>query len=266
MRLPVERVLQKHLSLPLAARRDLTNVLGFEIDRETPFAREEVYWTHVVRGQDAVRGRLDVDLLIVPRSFADPLIESARRVGLDPDGIEIGGEGDGVALIPLGNGKRICLRRERPLIPLAAAAGALALFAVAAPFIYQAWQLASADSAIASLETPASEAAALRRSADQLARTSDFLNTQGRHYGRTLATLAAVTRALPDESYLTALNLRASRLTMTGLSPSAAELVGLLAKEPVFREPAFDSPVVRSENGDLESFTLSVNLAPMGSP
>jgi general secretion pathway protein L len=42
LRLPAEQMLQKRLSLPLAARRDLTNVLGFEIDRETPFAREEV--------------------------------------------------------------------------------------------------------------------------------------------------------------------------------------------------------------------------------
>ena len=266
LRLPAEQVLQKHLSLPLAARRDLANVLGFEIDRETPFARDEVYWTYVVRGQDKVHGRLDVDLLIVPRSVADGFIESARRAGLDLDGIEVGGDGNGGATIPLGNGKRIRIRGERPLIPLAAAAGAVALVAIVAPFVYQQWEIASADAALASLEAPAREAGALRRSADQLARTNEFLKSQGQHYGRTLATLAAVTRALPDESYLTALTLRAGHLTMTGLSSSAAELVALFAKAPEFREPTFDSPVVGSENGDLESFTLSVNLATIGSP
>jgi general secretion pathway protein L len=266
LRLPAEQVLQKHLSLPLAARRDLANALGFEIDRETPFTRDEVYWTYVVRSQDKVRGRLDVDLLIVPRSFADSFIESARRAGLEPDGIEVGGDGNGSTLIPLGSGKRIRIRAEWPLIPLAAAAGAIALVAIAVPFAGQQWEIASADAALASLEAPAKEAGALRRSADQLALTNEFLKSQGQHYGRTLATLAAVTRALPDESYLTALTLRAGRLTMTGLSNSAAELVGLFAKAPEFREPTFDSPVVGSENGDQESFTLSVNLAPMGSP
>ena len=266
LRLPAERVLQKRLSLPLAARRDLTNVLGFEIDRETPFTREEAYWTYAVRGHDKERGRLDVDLLIVPRNYVDTFIEFARRAGLDPDGIEVGEDGKSCAIIPLGIGKRIRIRGDRPLIPLAAAAATVALVAIAAPFANQEWEIASADSALASLEAPASEAGALRRSADQSARTATFLRSQGEHYGRTLASLAAVTRALPDESYLTALTLRAGRLTMTGLSNSAAELVGLFAKVPEFREPAFDSPVVGSENGDLESFTLSVKLAPMGSP
>src|SRR5262245_40083649 len=39
-------VLRKDLALPIAARRSLADVIGFEIDRETPFQRDEVHWTY----------------------------------------------------------------------------------------------------------------------------------------------------------------------------------------------------------------------------
>jgi len=267
LRLPSGQVLEKHLSLPLAARRDLRNVLGFEIDRETPFAREEIYWSHVLRKQDTVRGRLDVELFIVPRSLADPFIELARRAGLDPISIEVETGGGGTALIPFKVEKSAArFVRERPLVPLAASAGAIALIGIAAPFLYQEWAIASADATIASLEAQAREALALRQSADRLTQTSAFLKQHSARNGGALATLAAVTRALPDDSYLTALNLHGDRLTMSGLSPAAADLVGVFAHLPAFREPAFDSPVVESENGDLESFTISVTLAQARAP
>src|SRR5262245_53351439 len=49
LRLPPDRLLRKHLMLPIAARRDLKQLLGFEIERETPFTQDEVYWNYVVR-------------------------------------------------------------------------------------------------------------------------------------------------------------------------------------------------------------------------
>lgn len=267
LRLPHEQVLEKHLSLPIAARHDLKNLLGFEIDRETPFAREEIYWSHALRKQDAARGRLDVELFIVPRAFADPFIALARRAGLDPAAIEVQTSAGGTALIPFEAEKGAAwLRRGWPLVPLAASAGALALIAIAAPFLYQEWAIASADATIASLEGQAREALALRLSADRLTQTAEFLRQQSTRNGSVLATLATVTRALPDDSYLTALSLHGDKLTMSGLSPAAADVVGVLARSPAFREPAFDSPVVESKNGDLEIFTISATLAQARAP
>jgi general secretion pathway protein L len=266
LRLPPEWVLKKHLSFPAAARRDLKNLLGFEIDRETPFAREEIYWSYALLPQDMARGRLDVELFLIPRRSADPLIEIARRVGLVPSAVEIDTGSEGTNLVSLeGESSATEARSGWPLIPRAAAAGAFALVAVAAPFAYQEWAIASADATIASLQTQADEAAALRQSADLVARTAGFFN-KGERRGSGLATLAAVTRSLPDDSYLTALTLRGNRLTMSGLSPSAAQLVGVFAHSPPFREPSFDSPVVGSRDGDLERFTISVSLAQAGTP
>jgi len=44
LRLGETDVLGKTVSLPLAAERELDQALAFEMDRETPFTAEELYW------------------------------------------------------------------------------------------------------------------------------------------------------------------------------------------------------------------------------
>ena len=267
MRLQSAQVLHKKLSLPIAARHDLKEALGFQIDRETPFARDEVNWNYTVRGQDASRNLMDIDLAVVPRCLVDPIIDCAQRAGLHPSGIEVDMGSNATASIPLGVGKRVQWRRpQRSLVVLAASALMLTVIAVAIPFIYQQRALASADVIIASLKEPAREALALRHPADRLAKVTASLKKTRERNASTLAALAAVTKSLPDEAYLTAFSLRSGRLTMSGLSPSAAKLVGLLARTPAFREPTLDSPVVENGSEGLETFSISVNVPPDGAP
>src|SRR5437764_437303 len=64
LRLQPAQVLHKQLSLPAAVRHDLREALGFEIDRETPFARDEVHWNYTVRGQYPSHNRVDIDLAV----------------------------------------------------------------------------------------------------------------------------------------------------------------------------------------------------------
>ena len=264
LRFPVDHVLTKHLTLPVAARRDLKDLLGYEIDRETPFEREEVYWNYAVERQDNTAGRIEVNLALVPRSFADPLVAMTRRCGLHPAAVETSAAGG--IVIPLDGVKPArWFHGERTQMALAAAAGVLLLIAAAIPFLYQEWEIASADAALAALEVPAREAIALRSAADLRTRTAAFLEKKSLSNGAAVGTLAAVTRIVPDDSYLTALTLRDGRLTLSGLSPSAADLVGLFAHAPGFKEPTFESPVVGSDSGDLETFTIAVRLAQAGS-
>jgi general secretion pathway protein L len=267
IRLSSMQLLCKSLTLPNAARRNLAELLGFEIDRETPFQRDEVHWTYVVRGQDARAGLLNVDLVLVPRSAVDPLVEAARNAGLDPDGIEVSTGSGAMTLLPLGSRKRgQWSETKRPLLPLATAATILAVLAVVTPFAIQQWELSRIEARIAALEPSATEAATFRQLSGQIAATIDFLTKERSKNGSALAALAAATKSLPDDSYLSALSLRAGRLTMSGLSPSAAQLVGLLAEAPEFREPAFEAPVTRDPENELETFTISVALGSGGGP
>jgi general secretion pathway protein L len=263
LRLRAVQVLRKQLSFPSSARPDLATLLGFEIDRETPFAREEVYWNHMLRRPPGARAVLDVELVLLPRSFADPIVERTRRAGLTPSALECDA-GAGPLLLPLDRvGGAGGFRVPSP-VRLAASAAAVMLVLVVAPFVQQGWALARLNARIAALEPQASEALELRQSSDRLAQAAVFLDRQRDPSGDSLSLLAAVTRSLPDDTYLTALHFRDRRLTLSGLSPAAAELVGRLARAPEFHDPLFAAPVTESGNGGMERFTLSVGLAQAG--
>jgi general secretion pathway protein L len=266
--LPPAQLLQKRLSLPIAAERDLGNVLNFEIERETPFTADEVYWTYAVRGSDASAARLDVDLLLVPRGAVDALMSVVIDAGLKPAGIEVADENGTATFISLEAGTRPgdWTHARRPLLPLAAAACVLAIVAAALPFIFQQWALASTDAAIAALSATARDAAALHQSIDRAIGTAGFLEKERAQNGSALGTLAALTQAIPDEAYLTAATLRSGKLTLTGMSPSAAQIIDELAQSDDFREPAFEAPVTQSQESDLETFTISVSVPPAGAP
>ena len=262
VRVPPERVLRKTLLVPIAARHNLQEILGFEIERETPFGLAEVYWSYGVRQKDSARGLIEIDLFLVPRNSIEPLVEIIRAAGLDPAGIDVDTGTNATALIPLYPQKRQQRTRlQRALAPFVASAAVLAVIAIAIPFIRQQWALSSADAMITTLTEPAREASTLRQSADQLTKTVAALKGEYERNGSAVATLAAITKSLPDDTYLTALNLRGGRITMSGLSRSAAHLIGLLAETPGFREPAFASPVVENEDKGLEAFTITVNVA-----
>jgi general secretion pathway protein L len=258
-------ILQKRVSFPIGARRDLESLLGLEMDRETPFSRDEVYWDYAIRRQDAAAGRIEVDLLVVPRAYLDPIIAATRSAGFDPTGIEIETGDNKSTVIQVGETKRWrWLTSDRRLIALAATFCVLLILAITTPFIAQQFALAAAQSTIDSLTNGAQEAASLRQSVDQNAGAIDFLSRERLRNGSVLTALAAATRLLPDDSHLTAFGMRDGRVTITGESPSAANLVDLLSKSKDFRAPAFDSPVVRNESGKLETFTISASLAGAG--
>jgi general secretion pathway protein L len=266
--LPTTQLLQKRLSLPIAAQRDLGSVLDFEIERETPFAPDEVYWTYAVQQRDVSAGRLEVDLLLVPRGGVDPLLRVLADAGLNLAGIEVASQNATTAFISLEAGKKTgdWVHARRPLMPLAVAACVLALVAAALPFIFQQWAISSADAAIAALSETARDAAALHQSIDRVAGTAAFLDKERAQNGSALATLAALTSAIPDDAYLTAATFRDGKLTLAGMSPSAAQIISELAQSKEFHEPSFEAPVTQSQESDLETFTISVSVASAAAP
>jgi general secretion pathway protein L len=264
LRVAPETALCKTLSLPGAARRNLKTILGFEIDRETPFEQAEVYWNYAVAAQDERRGKLDLDLVILPRHLTDAAITTVREAGFDAAALEVDTAPDRSVLIWTTAERPI--RRILPyekLIPLGMVTGGLAAAFVVLSFAGQQYNLFIANRTIENLAPSAREASILQQSAShRLAAITFFSRTQG---GSALAILTAATRTIPDDTYLTSLAVHDRWITISGYSGSAAGLIGLLAKSPSFHEPAFDSAVTESDNDNREKFTVSATLASLDS-
>src|SRR5437879_814395 len=101
LRLRQEDVLAKTVTLPIAAESHLHQALAFQMDQETPFTSDEIYWSHAVARRDRQSGRLSVRLLLVPRQSLAALLQALDRIGLVPSRVEIGDGPDRDRILPL---------------------------------------------------------------------------------------------------------------------------------------------------------------------
>lgn len=265
LRLNEADVLSKTVSLPLAAERELEQVLAFEMDRETPFSAEEVYWTHRVTRRDRQRGQLSVQLLLVPQAALAALLAALGRAGLQPRRAEIVAGPDQDLYLPLdADGGRLHGAAGRHLLrwPAAAVCIGLAVAAIAAPFARQASTLTTLDQEIAKGRAAAAESDKLRQEIERLSGTADLIESERDKAGRPLATLAALTRVLPDDTYLTELQHQQRKVTLSGRSAGASRLIGAISAVSQLRNPTFAAPVTRIEAARAEVFTISAEVAP----
>src|SRR5215472_3615508 len=167
LRLGEQDVLGKTLTLPLAAERELDQVLGFEMDRETPFKAEKIYWNHRIEGVDRQNGRLSVRLVLLPKASLTPLLTALGQLGIRPRRAEIADGPDVGAYLPLeGDGGRTHHTSNRLMWSAAVCCALLGLAAIVTPFIRQELALGSLERQIAAGRTAAAEADSLRQEAE----------------------------------------------------------------------------------------------------
>ena len=258
LRLAPDFLLEKQLTLPLAAERELDRVLGFEMDRETPFAADEVYWDATVLERDRRQGRLKVLLSLVPRAPLAELIRNLTAADVAPTVLAPVLADGSVRPIQLDHSGTRGGGRAVPM--LAAATAVLALVAVALPFVKQAVAFRAIDSTITTLQPTVDEASRLRRQIT--GGGGEAIAAERAKLPNTLKVLAATTQALPDDTHLTDLSLKNHRLSLIGQSAAAARLLGALAADPTFTDPAFAAPVTKLEANRQEIFSIVTEVAP----
>lgn len=262
VRPPPGVLLKRPVELPLAAERDLAQVLRYEMDRLTPFAPDDLHWSWSIERRDRARGRAHVLLLLAPKAVLDPALATLRRAGVVPAALEAAG-GAIPHVIPLDPGGPGQERRRRQVLTVAAVAcAALALVAAGLPFALQSVEARSVERRIAALGPQVDKAQALRRQIASGAAGADVLTAQRAATGDALAVLATVTDLLPDDTYLTELTLHGRVLSLTGQSAAAARLIAALSADPLLRDPAFIAPVTRNEMARADQFSIRAGLAP----
>ena len=251
LRLSRQAALERDVVLPLAAERDPERVLGYEMERLTPFTANEVFWDYAVRLRDKARARLTLRLTIVPRVNVQGLIDLLTEAGGRPDRLEVL-TASGPRSIKLDHADERGTAgfwhsgwfsgRSRMIV-----VGVLALLVVVSPLIHQQLALASARERLDRLSPQMAQVDALRRRISGRGAGGDAVAAETRRLGDTLEALAAVTEILPNDSYLTEFTMRERKMTLSGLSASAPKLISGLSADPRIRNPAFTAPVTRTE-------------------
>ncbi len=260
LRLPPEMLLERRVNLPLAAERDLERVLGYDMERLTPFSVDEVFWGCAVEARDRTRARLAVRLSLVPRAAVQGLIDLLASCAARPSHIEAETEG-GVRSIRLAHEAAPSgLARLTPRNAGIILAG-LAALVVISPFLRQSFELGAAARDLDGLGPRMHEVEALRRRIAGAAAGGDAVASETKRLGDVLEAMAAITEILPDDSYLTEFTMRERKMALSGLSNSAPRLISALSADPRIANVAFTAPVTRAENGKQDVFAIRADLA-----
>jgi general secretion pathway protein L len=263
LRLGEADVLGKTVTLPLAAERELDQALLFEMDRETPFRPDELYWNHRIEAADRQNARLLTRLVLVPKANLAPLLELLGHSGVTPVRAEIADGPDRGFWLPLDGYGHAGAHGASPLVkPLAVLLVVLMVAAIAIPFVRQSTAMSRLDQSLAAGRAAAAEADALHRETARLVGSADLVEKEREKVGQPLVVIAAATRVLPDDTYLTEMQLQQRKLTISGRSASAARLIGAMSADSEFHNPAFAAPVTRIEALRQEIFTIVTEAAP----
>lgn len=263
--LPSAAVLCKPLRLPAAAEARMHDVLGFEIDRQTPFTAAQAY--HDVRlVQRRADGQLDVELVVAPRTRVENLLpQDAWQGQLDGvDAADAGGEPMAVNLLPQ------ALRRQRqdPMQRL----DRMLLLGSLVMLVLAAWQLLdnrrqAAAALEAQVEASAQRARAVANQRQQLQDLVDgqaFFAQQRSAQPSPTALINELSQRLGDDTSLEKLSVASGRMQLIGLSGSASSLVSTLEGSPLWKTPSLTGVLQTGAQGGQERFTLSAELRGTG--
>lgn len=258
--------LSRQFSLPLAAEANLQQVIGFEMDRQTPFRAADVYHDHVVRERNAAAGQLRAEVWLVPRTEADRAVRALGQGGFALSGIDVrdGERTLGLNLLPAEQRARAVNRRSRLNLALAGAAVLLLALVMWQSLALRAHQVGELEAAIEEVQGEARKVSVIRRQIEDASEAAGFLAMRRGATPLAVEVLADVTRILPDDTHLDRLVINATDVQMQGKSRNAQQLIELVNASELFEAAAFRGSTRLDARSGLEIFEVNATIVPQG--
>jgi general secretion pathway protein L len=267
LRLQAAVGLRTMMTLPLAAERNLRQVVTFELERRTPFKRDEICYAHRVVKRDAAAQRLIIEVTIVQRPIIDRALALLRSLDVEPGSIEVAGadrtEAVSPNLLEAQTARRSARWPELALAGLCLAVAGLGAAALVLPLVRAHATASALEAEVAALKPAAEASRTLEAEVGALSQEAGFLAAQRAARPTATAIIDALTHLLPDDIYLTALHLDGSQLQITGTGPSASRAITLLARSADFADAKFSSQVTQDQRTAREQFDITAHAAPV---
>jgi len=261
--LPATQVLRKEVILPLAAGENLTQVLGFELGRQTPYTSDQAYYDQRLLREDRSGNRLHVLLGVAPKTVIDEMLSYLTAWGVTPQAVVVSDElesaGSCLNLLPAK--LRPKPRRAGYWLYGGMAGVTLVLFAMvlAIPIWKKREVVLALHPVLAQAQQQADAVDALKREQERLLAEYNFPVEHKLTMPAKVALLEELTRILPDGTWLQQLDIHGMEISMQGNTSSSAKLIGLFEQSTLIENANFKSPLVKAQ-GSEERFQLAAGI------
>jgi general secretion pathway protein L len=269
-----EEALVRRVTLPAATEENLEQVLGFEMDRLTPFRAEDVYFDHRIVARDAVAGQVQVQLAVARRDVVDAKVDQLRAWGASVQGVTVQDDAASQApldLLPLELRGQRDTGGGRFLVP-----GLVILVCslLAVALLYPAYR--KRDAVVALL--PALAKARQEAEATDVVRTAlerqvtdyNFLAARKQGTWPALAFVEEMSRLLPDNTWVNQMDVKTSGKTreiqVTGETASASRLIEIFEQSSVLQNATPKGAVTRGSTPGTERFMIVAEAKPRTVP
>lgn len=259
--LPDDLVLHRDVVLPDLLRADLLQALELQAQEHNPFGDALVWgWRSTLRAD----GRIDVRLAMASREHVVRHVERIAPVAGNLQDTEIWADAAMPVVIQgYGEAHRERIRRRHRAVIVA---GLLALVAsvlglLATPFFLQRLRVFDAQYRQGVLETQVGPVVQAREELVRNLTHQTAISQYLRDYVEIPVLLDRLTRLLPDDAYLSRLEISGKQVRLAGFSTNAAGLIEMLGSQPGFSDVRTPTAISRSADG-RESFSADFSVQP----
>ena len=276
--LGADQALLKAISLPAAIEENLREVMGFELDRHTPFMANQAYYDVKVVRRDAQRESIEVLLAVASRSVVDPLLAALRQAGLSIDAmtvLDVGAEGQvQVQAIELLPAKDKPARKWGNLLKLnlglLALVAVLALFALLLPIWQKREQVIALNPLVGKANADFEVSQRIHDEYTKQANLHNYITGKKQGMHPSLVILEELTKISPDTTSVQSLDLKLNgktrEVTLIGEAQAASKVIEVLEQSPLFQNASQRSQTRRGSLGTNEWFQITTELKPKALP
>lgn len=261
--------LKKTIRLPLATEENLREVLGFEMDRHTPFKADQVYFDYHIIKRDTEQAMIEVEIFLMPRLSLDALVTRVESLGAQVAAV-LPAESVGQP-VPAPN-----FFRQRSIArPVGSrvrnlnfALGGVLLLLLGVVLVIPVWQKRAAAIAFLAPVNKAKSAAeateAVRKELEKLAEESNYILARKHAQPATLSLIEDVSRVLPDNTWIQVLELKSGakvrEIVLTGETASSSKLIEIIEQTGSLQNASFRSPLTQSQTPNSQRFVLGAEV------
>ena len=254
-------LLRKDFSLPLASESDLNEILHYELDRQTPFHADQVYFGHCIRKRDRQEGKLHVRLFVLPRGRINVAQQLLRAQGIALHAIlAFDDDESGAEINLLSPHERSSTNGglDRNTLVYVFLCTSTILTALYLPVLYQRSILHDSEARLEATKQQVREIQPLLDERDSLLQRGRFLQEKRAAQIPVIELIAELSRILPDDTWINRLVLQDQGIQLYGESATETELIQILESSGYFHDAHFQSPVTYNNTSGKNNFHISV--------